>query len=1307
MKAASRFIPIAVLFILSFNTLAQVVEPDFARKIAAITFSELQKGSDTGTITGDSVIYDVLNQPLMYIFTESKGGFIIFSADKRTYPVLGWGDSGALFSGDMVLPPALNELIDNWKTQIDYCRTNYIIPRGEISDMWDRLESGEAPGLLGTKDVLPLLATKWSQGCGYNALCPADASGPCGHAVTGCVATAMAQVVRYNEHPLSGTGSRCYTSSRYGELCADFSEGTYDYAAMTNTSGNSAVARLMYHCGVAVSMNYGPTSSSAYSGSVATAMRTWFDYTNGLIVSKSAYPEENWENLLRNELDNSRPVYYSGRNTSGHAFVLDGYQETNYFHVNWGWGGSYNGYFYLSSLSPGSMDFSNGQQAIVGMIPSADFTGPDFGAAINVTCKMPVSGDLSSGTALVNYYGNTYPAVLEKEVIYTFTTSLPGRITIKITDQTGPVYVFLLDHPSRDSVITYGLNGLVAEDMSPGTYYVAVESQDYSEPQYVIEVICPTPDADLDIQDASVNPSFVQSLQENVALTSTLKNIGNSASASCFIEFFISSDNKFDQDTDSLLGAKVVPALSPGASAIIDDVVTMPDSLLPGIRYILFIADRENVIPEADEENSFSVIVTVPDTGIIDCSSSFALTDEKWHYGNTLDDGINQVENWSQAYELTGPEVIHDFISPWNGMMRLSFVDKSPGILYAMLLPVCNENTVERSLRVYDLTDTLVSEDFYVIAGTHYYIVVDGDQGAAGDYGLFVDLPGQCPVPEIEYWGNPDHCEGDPWPELWTSYGYNNYRWYRDGVAIDGATRSSYSVLSPGSYQVKVTENGCQGASEPIIVRSDAPPDTARIACTDTTRFCMGSSVTLDLDNSVAFPLNWARDGMLLEGAQGSSYNAFESGSYSLYTINGVCRVKSENSIEVTVIDPPADIGENLPVPSEKVRFFCTFDEEEGYEGGITQKYMMVGWDYLPVDDRFGNFWKARYLEGVDQKMYWSDYDTIPGDYTISLWFKTVTAGGGVIAGFYDNTWEPTKMESLLWMSDNGKIHFRLSNGTVPVELSTSGSWNDGEWHCVTIQHRGKMVLEIDDNLEWIESADSCTKDVFAGYWTFGGPVLPAGVSETPSSLHFCGSLDDILCLDEAYEYTASWMVHLPVLEISFQHPVPECVPATATFRIPYSQRGTEYRVWDRTRSLWAPLTVVGDGGTVLFGNAALELGTNEFQIMAKDLTTDCEQVLDTIMMVNVASVCTVITDDNEEVFLKVYPVPAGDVVHFESDMEIMEVNIIDVSGRIIYTSEPYSTAFEVDLSAIPAAVYFYNITTTGNIRLSGRIVVK
>ncbi|MCU0462701.1 MAG: C10 family peptidase [Bacteroidales bacterium] len=1305
MKSGYWFLAAAALFILSFNSSAQIVEPDNARKIAGITFSELCKGGDAGTITGDSVIYDSLNQPLIYIFNESKGGFIIISADKRSFPLLGWSESGHSDPGFSKMPPALKEMIYNWADQINFIRKNDLSPTPAAAEMWKKMESGEFAGLSGSKDVVPLLLTKWNQGCGYNSLCPVDASGSCGHAYTGCVATAMAQVIRYNEHPITGIGSKCYTSGWYGELCAVFSDGIYDYAAMSNASGNTPVAKLMYHCGVSVSMNYGPSSSGAYSGAVATAMRTYFDYTNGLILSKGSYPEEGWANILKSELEHNRPLYYSGSGTSGHAFVLDGYEATSHFHVNWGWGGSYNGYFYLTALNPGSMDFTSGQQAIAGMIPTAEFTGLDFSSAVSLGCKTPVSGNLSTGTNYVNYYKNIYPAAIGKELVYTFTTTLPGRIRIKITDQSEPVYTFLLNYANKDSLVNYGSNGLTVDNTSPGTYYVVVESQNYSEPSFTIEVICPTMDADLDISSASVIPQFIQSLQANVSFSSTVKNIGKTASASAVMEYYLSPDNIFDYGSDTLLGSQVIPSLDPGNKAFLHSNITMPDNLNPGGRFIIFVADRENVIPETDDENTYYYGVTVPEPGKIDCSSSVSLSDADWHYGNTMSDGINKIEEYSMAWEMTGPEVVHTFTPSFNGMVEISFVDKSPGMLYAMIMPVCNENTVERSLRIYNITDTLISEEFYVVAGVQYYLVVDGQNEASGDYGLKIELPEECPSIKVEHWGSLDHCDGDSWPGFYTFWGHDNYQWYKDDISIPGATSSSYTTSSPGTYLVKIAENGCTGSSVPVVVRSDPRPDTARIVSLDVTTFCHGSSVTLKLDNSVSYPLHWAKDDVLISGAEGSNYSAFETGSYSLYTVNGACRVKSENSISVTLLDPPVDIGDSIPVPSDKIRFYCPFNTGSNTLGG-GEKFSMIGWDYQPVDDRFGNFWKARYLMGDDEKLYWSDYDTIPEDFTLALWIRTTTNSGGVVAGFFNNTYGPTKMEAILYMSDNGKLHFRLSNGGTPADISSSASYNDGSWHYVMIQHDGAMTLEVDDGVEKITSAGPFTKENFQGYWIFGGPDLPSGVTPVPSSKFYRGSIDDILCLDEANEYTTPYMVRRPKLKVSLTDAPPSCVPASILLGMPFSQKGIEYKVWDDTRSLWAPVTAVGDGGDIQFGGAEVVLGTNEFQVVAKNPVTGCESVLDTIIIVQPLSVCTLMPDNLTDTELKIYPVPAKEILYFESGCLVEEIRIFDPEGKLVYMSAPCSSSFNINVQGFARSAYLYCLKCAGNKILSGKIII-
>ena len=227
------------------------------------------------------------------------------------------------------------------------------------------------------RDVAPLLATTWNQGCDYNADCPVDGDGPCGHVWAGCVATAMAQVMKYWAHPAQGTGSHGYTHSDYGYQYADFSAATYDWAGMPDDYGEDDIAELLYHCGVGLEMDYSPWGSGAYTGTygypnVVSVLEDYFDYDPELdYLYKSDYSTYAWNSMLRNQLDAGRPLVYRGQGSGGHAFVCDGYQGGNYFHFNWGWSGSYNGYYYLNDLTPGGYEFTIDQGAIFDIRPNA------------------------------------------------------------------------------------------------------------------------------------------------------------------------------------------------------------------------------------------------------------------------------------------------------------------------------------------------------------------------------------------------------------------------------------------------------------------------------------------------------------------------------------------------------------------------------------------------------------------------------------------------------------------------------------------------------------------------------------------------------------------------------------------------------------------------------------------------------------------------------------------------------------------------------------------------------------------------
>ncbi len=224
--------------------------------------------------------------------------------------------------------------------------------------------------------VDPLLTTTWNQGTPYNNLCPEYTSGKVtARYVTGCVATAMAQVMAYHKWPVTGNKSISYTytdnvTGEIRRLTANPGKTTYDYANMLddyasnnyNDDQATAVATLMYHCGLSVKMEYTVDGSGSMVYDACRAVRRYFryqDYTP--YYYRSVMSTTEWMNLIYRELDDACPVLYAGVSSGGHCFVFDGYNEKGQVHVNWGWGGSGDGFFTVSSLN----GYSSQQQMVL------------------------------------------------------------------------------------------------------------------------------------------------------------------------------------------------------------------------------------------------------------------------------------------------------------------------------------------------------------------------------------------------------------------------------------------------------------------------------------------------------------------------------------------------------------------------------------------------------------------------------------------------------------------------------------------------------------------------------------------------------------------------------------------------------------------------------------------------------------------------------------------------------------------------------------------------------------------------------
>lgn len=285
-------------------------------------------------------------------------------------PILayGLGNSHTLNS----FPPAFIEWVGSYAAQIEeLAQAKTVVSDNQT--LWQQLLSGNCdPDVRQDRLIAPLLATNWDQGWPYNELCPVDPAGSGGHVYAGCVATAMAMVMKYWNHPTTGVGSNTYYASGYGYQSANFGATTYLWDQMPNSIGSSniPVATLLYHLGVSVDMSYAPDGSGAQSADAAWAMANNFRYPEASYQGRMSYADAQWNALLKAQLDNGSPMYYSGSGAGGgHAFVIDGYEASNYYHFNFGWSGSLNGYYYMNAINPGGSSFNEWNGVIINTIP--------------------------------------------------------------------------------------------------------------------------------------------------------------------------------------------------------------------------------------------------------------------------------------------------------------------------------------------------------------------------------------------------------------------------------------------------------------------------------------------------------------------------------------------------------------------------------------------------------------------------------------------------------------------------------------------------------------------------------------------------------------------------------------------------------------------------------------------------------------------------------------------------------------------------------------------------------------------------
>lgn len=367
--------------------------------------------------------------PLYYVFNIDKNqGFIIVAADDAAQPILGYSFEAAFNPEKVNITFA--KWMESYRQAMLFIIDNKIKANEQITRLWSAYRSNNIPIEKTAKAVDPLCKTKWDQSPFVNDACPYDEAEQT-NCVTGCPATAMAQIMKFWNHPVQGTGFHSYQHPNYGALSANFGNTRYDWTQMPDVvdEPNEAVALLMYHAGVACEMQYTAYESGAYilidspnpTANSEYAYKKYFGYSRNIRgLYRGDYEDEEWIELLKAELDAGRPMQYAGFGGGGHTFVCDGYDEDDMFHMNWGWGGAENGFFLINSLNPGAGGIGSGegtynedQQAIIGIRPqpgtlgSAPKFGITLGSKIELSQEQIYSNDPFSVDVDLHYSGSS------------------------------------------------------------------------------------------------------------------------------------------------------------------------------------------------------------------------------------------------------------------------------------------------------------------------------------------------------------------------------------------------------------------------------------------------------------------------------------------------------------------------------------------------------------------------------------------------------------------------------------------------------------------------------------------------------------------------------------------------------------------------------------------------------------------------------------------------------------------------------------------------------------------------------------
>ena len=401
--------------------------------------------------------------PAYYVFDNASGpGFVIVAGDDVAMPVLGYSFENEFPAGN--LPPNLKTWLDDVRETIIRARNDALHAESDVVKAWSSTRVGTP--------VVQLETAQWDQGTPYNELCPLYQGT---RTYTGCTATALAIAMRYHKWPEAGVGTLpAYTSPSYGIQVPETTLGhRYDWDNMPLSYDSQyaqeqarAVATLMRDCSFLLQSDFGPEGSSgtsAYITDIPIRLITYMGYDKQIhFAYRTSHSTAEWNRIMKGELDDNRPIIYSGYNPqAGHAFILDGYTDDNYYSVNWGWSGYYNGYFLLTALDPagqgagGSDHYNDDQIAIVGMqkdAGGADYEELRFAKYTDLANNIVYNGIAVNGTFATGEYIEGSAGLISNDSNIT----LSGECQVAITNRDGEIVRTILQDSFSDIPPRYG-----------------------------------------------------------------------------------------------------------------------------------------------------------------------------------------------------------------------------------------------------------------------------------------------------------------------------------------------------------------------------------------------------------------------------------------------------------------------------------------------------------------------------------------------------------------------------------------------------------------------------------------------------------------------------------------------------------------------------------------------------------------------------------------------------------------------------------------------------------------------------------